>query len=192
MFGPSPSCPRISLNIYDLGQEEGIQWLQWLNGLFANYYSPVKFGGMFHVGVQIGETEWAFGYAEDGSGVYSTPPRSSRHHFNQNLEMPPTKFSEQEIENLIAVLRTEWSGSTYRILDRNCCHFADALCQRLEIGGIPSWTYRDSLLFGKLSINTRKEYEWKNSFWMRPALGNYFEVGVGSKIFFFNNFQFFA
>lgn len=150
-----PSSPAISLNIYDVGQEEGIQWL---NAVFANYYSPVKFGGMFHVGVQIGETEWCFGHVEQGSGVYSTPPQGSRHHFNQKLEMPQSELSEEEIEKIIEALKTEWPGSSYRILDRNCCHFADTLCHRLGIGGIPQWTYRDlmdSFILGKFSINTK-------------------------------------
>ena len=123
-----------------MGQGEGIQWL---NALFANYYSPWKIGGKFHVGVQIGEQEWAFGYTENGSGVYSTPPLvSGRHHFNQSLPMPPTHFSTTELQALIEELEVAWSGSSYDILERNCCYFADALCQRLEIGGTPLWTYR--------------------------------------------------
>ena len=137
---------QVTLHVYDVGQGDGVQWL---NALFANFYSPLKLGGMFHIGVQIGQQEFAYGYTHEGTGVYCTPPLvQTAHHFNQSLEMAPTTLSKPEIEQLIGKLKAEWSGPSYDILRRNCCHFADALCQQLQVGHIPDWTNRQVLSCG--------------------------------------------
>ncbi|CAE7538886.1 unnamed protein product, partial [Symbiodinium natans] len=44
----TPATP-VFLNIYDVAADA-----QWLNSVFANYYAPVRFGGAFHVGLQVG------------------------------------------------------------------------------------------------------------------------------------------
>lgn len=129
------------LNIYDVSREEGIQWF---NALFANQYSPVKAGGIFHIGVQMGQEEWSYGYTEAGTGVFSTPPRfAAAHHFRESICMAPTKLSKRRIASVITDLQAEWVGRSYNLFDHNCCHFADALCQRLGVGNVPEWTYRD-------------------------------------------------
>ena len=130
----------IFLNIYDVTHYSGIQWL---NALFANQYSPIKFGGIFHIGVQIGQKEWSYGYKAQGTGVFWTPPLfQAAHHFRETVRMPPTKFSKRKIAAVISELEEEWTGPSYNVVARNCCHFADALCQRLEIGNVPEWTCR--------------------------------------------------
>ncbi|CAE7215877.1 Vha26 [Symbiodinium sp. CCMP2592] len=45
---------RVILNIYDVTQSTGVQWI---NTLFAYEHAPVKLGGLFHVGVQVGDEE---------------------------------------------------------------------------------------------------------------------------------------
>ncbi|CAE7538874.1 unnamed protein product [Symbiodinium natans] len=76
----APATP-VFLNVYDVAADA-----QWLNGLFANFYSPVRFGGAFHVGLQVGSEEWAFGYTKHGTGVYRTMPRSLPH-FRESVEL---------------------------------------------------------------------------------------------------------
>eukprot|EP00438_Fugacium_kawagutii_P022001 Skav217029 [mRNA] locus=scaffold1803:367117:393577:- [translate_table: standard] len=137
-----PHDVPIFLNIYDVTHYAGVQWL---NALFANQYSPLKFGGIFHIGVQIGQKEWSYGFKAEGTGVFWTPPIfQAAHHFRETVRMGQTKLSKRGIANVIKELEAEWSGPSYNVFGRNCCHFADALCQRLEIGRIPEWTCRHS------------------------------------------------
>ncbi|CAE6970281.1 unnamed protein product, partial [Symbiodinium sp. CCMP2456] len=74
---------KITLNIYDVSQAESVQWV---NAFFANQYAPVQLFGAFHVGVQVGDEEWAFGATPAGSGVCRHKPRGAeQHHFRQSL-----------------------------------------------------------------------------------------------------------
>eukprot|EP00439_Symbiodinium_sp_Y106_P038911 s1458_g4.t1 len=45
---------EITLNVYDVSQWE---FVQWFNALFAYQNAPIKLGGFFHVGVQVGDEE---------------------------------------------------------------------------------------------------------------------------------------
>lgn len=136
----TPNDVAIFLNVYDVTHYSGVQWL---NALFANQYSPIKFGGIFHVGVQIGHKEWSYGYKADGTGVFWTPPLyQAAHHFRESIRMQPTHLTQEEISNVIRDLEAEWTGPSYNVFRRNCCHFADAVCQRLGVGPLPEWTYR--------------------------------------------------
>lgn len=136
----SSDLTPVFLNVYDVTHYAGVQWV---NALFANQFSPVKFGGIFHVGVQIGMKEWSYGYKPQGTGVFWTPPLyQAAHHFRETIHMEASKLSPKAIERLIEELEAEWTGRSYNVFQRNCCHFADALCQRLGAGSIPQWTYR--------------------------------------------------
>ena len=42
---------HVRLNVYDVGHDSN---LQILNAIFANSWSPMKIGGAFHLGVEIG------------------------------------------------------------------------------------------------------------------------------------------
>ena len=139
-FDEKAAAIEVTLNIYDVGQDQSVTWI---NSIFANYYSPVKFGGIFHVGVEIGGQEWSYGYTAEGTGVFSTQPLSqAAHHFNQSVQMPQVTMSQDEVDHLLRELEAEWAGPDYDLLGHNCCHFANDLCERLMIGGIPEWTYR--------------------------------------------------
>ena len=106
-----------------MGQDQSVTWI---NSIFANYYSPVKFGGIFHVGVEIGGQEWSYGYTAEGTGVFSTQPLSqAAHHFNQSVQMPQVTMSQDEVDHLLRELEAEWAGPDYDLLGHNCCHFAN-------------------------------------------------------------------
>jgi hypothetical protein len=62
----------IFLNIYDVTKSEGVQWV---NGLFANQYSPIKLGGLFHIGVRIDDRNGPMGTLQTAQ-VSSGPRRS--------------------------------------------------------------------------------------------------------------------
>jgi len=140
------SAPRIKhkvcIHVYDVSQAEGIQKL---NKVLAHASSPLKLGGVFHAGVEVNGLEWSFAYQPHATryGVESFHPKSHpNHHFRQTIMMGSTECSEEEIAKIIADMVEEYPGNDYDLLRRNCCHFADELCQRLGVGCIPSWIYR--------------------------------------------------
>ncbi|CAK0878334.1 unnamed protein product [Prorocentrum cordatum] len=127
----------VRLHIYDVSQRP---WVWWMNTLLANQYVCCKFGGFFHVGVE----EWMYGHCEAGSGIsHSVPGAHREHHFRETVELLPTNLSKKHVLRVIdQELKREYSGPRYNLLNRNCCHFADDLCQRLGAGPIPFWLYR--------------------------------------------------
>lgn len=130
----------VSINVYDVSNEVKIQLL---NGLFAHKSAPFKFGGVFHAAVEIAGREWTFGFTSEGTGVKSREPRTDpQHHFRETVRLPNTRLSEAEVNKEIWSLNAEYMGSTYSLLGRNCCHFAEELCQRLGVGSLPAWVHR--------------------------------------------------
>lgn len=132
----------VYIHVYDVSQEEGIQKL---NKVLAHASSPLKFGGVFHAGVEVNGLEWSFAYQPHTTryGVECNHPKSHpQHHFRQTIKMGSTRCSDEEITTIMAQMVEEYPGNDYDLLRRNCCHFADDLCHRLGVGSIPSWIYR--------------------------------------------------
>ncbi|CAJ1408760.1 unnamed protein product [Effrenium voratum] len=132
----------VLLHIYDVTQERGIRRL---NKVLANKRLPIKFGGVFHAGVEVDGREWSYGCteSEDDPGVLANKPKMHPdHHYRQTVNMSQTPLSAGEICKLLQELTTEYPGPEYDLLRRNCCHFADDFCRRLGVGRIPSWVHR--------------------------------------------------
>eukprot|EP00927_Polykrikos_kofoidii_P077504 TRINITY_DN74442_c0_g1_i1.p1 TRINITY_DN74442_c0_g1~~TRINITY_DN74442_c0_g1_i1.p1 ORF type:complete len:664 (+),score=66.55 TRINITY_DN74442_c0_g1_i1:71-2062(+) len=136
-----PEGLPVFLHIYDVSQEATIRRL---NSVFAHRRSPLKFGGVFHAGVEVAGTEWSFGHTQSNcTGVVSVKPREApNHHFRETVELRRTHLQPDVISAVIEELKAEYMGPEYNLLRRNCCHFADDLCQRLGVGRIPGWVYR--------------------------------------------------
>jgi hypothetical protein len=134
----------IYLQLYDVSNDSAIQNL---NGFFASMQSPLKLGGMFHVGVEIDGVEWSFGKTSSGTGVCTDEPRCNyQHHFRETLRLPCTQLSFDETAAVLQELQLEYQGADYDILQRNCCHFAQDLCERLGVGPLPRWINRFAYL----------------------------------------------
>lgn len=130
----------VNLNIYDVSNNLGIQML---NILTAHQSAPFKIGGIFHAAVEIAGQEWTFGFANRGSGVVCRNPRSDKqHHYRETVRLGRTRLTKKEITTVLQALYREYSGPTYSLLTRNCCHFAEDLCQRLGVGELPPWVHR--------------------------------------------------
>jgi hypothetical protein len=130
----------VRLHVYDVSTDSRIQWL---NMTLAHKYSPLKFGGIFHVGVEVYGREWCYGYTPQGTGVAWIRPRTLKDHtFRETIELPATSFSEEEADRVVKLLALKYSGRSYHLLRRNCCHFADEFCQALKVGNIPGWIHR--------------------------------------------------
>lgn len=139
-----PTGPRlpVRLHIYDVSHEEAV--IQ-INQVFARKDSPVKFGGAFHVGVEVNGLEWCYGLSENDCkpGVACLMPRRHPcHHYRQTVFLGKTVLNAEDIAALISDLIEEWPGQDYDLLSRNCCHFADEFCVRLGVGNIPGWIHR--------------------------------------------------
>jgi len=152
---PERSLHAVTLHVYDVSKEVGIQQLNAFLSLL-----PFKLGGVFHAGVEVLGREWSFGYCERGSGVSAIPPRGhSNHTFRESIAMPCTTLAEAQVKALIQEMSSEYNGSSYHLLRRNCCHFADDLCQRLGVGAVPPWLHRFARLGdGVLNISQDLEY----------------------------------
>ncbi len=47
-----------------------------------------------------------------------------------------------QVKSVLLRLRGEWQGVTYDLLQRNCCHFCEALVAELGVGPLPGWLNR--------------------------------------------------
>lgn len=132
----------VYLHIYDVSQEESVHNLnKWL----ASRYSPLKFGGVFHAGVEVNGLEWSYGMSlcETMPGISCVEPMTHpAHRYRQTVRLRSTKKSAEEIADLLTQVIEEYPGDDYDLLRRNCCHFADDFCRRLGAGRIPSWVHR--------------------------------------------------
>lgn len=130
-----PCRQPVLLHIYDVSRVKAVEKL---NGVLAPARGPVQLGGIFHAGVEVNGVEWHFG----GSGIITTSPRTHpTHHHRQTIVLSPTELSEEEVERAIAELHKEY-GNDYDFIHRNCCRFADDLCKKLGVAGLPKWVHR--------------------------------------------------
>eukprot|EP00428_Durinskia_dybowskii_P038418 CAMPEP_0170262752 /NCGR_PEP_ID=MMETSP0116_2-20130129/31260_1 /TAXON_ID=400756 /ORGANISM="Durinskia baltica, Strain CSIRO CS-38" /LENGTH=462 /DNA_ID=CAMNT_0010513823 /DNA_START=44 /DNA_END=1428 /DNA_ORIENTATION=- len=151
-YSPTSAKPQIResgqsgqpvfVHIYDVSLEESVQTL---NKVLANRFSPLKLGGIFHAGIEVGGMEWSFGYSDHDSvpGICCHEPRGHPdHRYRQSIQLKRTRLSQHEVAALIGQLIQEYPGSSYDLLRRNCCHFADDFAQRLGAGRLPAWVQR--------------------------------------------------
>lgn len=132
----------VRLHIYDASRQDGIQLF---NRVFAHESAPMKFCGIFHAGVEVNGLEWSFDYQprEYVPGVSCVLPRMHQQHtYRETIVLQHSRLSAVAISNVISQMLEEYPGHDYDLLRRNCCHFADDLCQRLGVGGIPPWVHR--------------------------------------------------
>jgi len=132
----------VLLHIYDVSSHENIQRL---NQVLAFERSPVKFGGVFHAGVEVNGLEWSFSYSPSRTrpGVSClTPMKHPHHHYRETVYCGRTQLSFAGICRIISDMLEEYPGSDYHLLRRNCCHFADDFLRRLGLEGIPAWVHR--------------------------------------------------
>ncbi|KXZ49413.1 hypothetical protein GPECTOR_21g639 [Gonium pectorale] len=87
------------------------------------------------------------------------------------------------IKEIIGRLKREWQGTTYDLLQRNCCHFCEELCALLGVGSPPAWlnrfaqgadatvkfTNEASAWFKRLSSNVSITAQ-QNAAWLRDML----------------------
>jgi len=125
----------VTLHIYDVFGYSAVKHLNRIVALFGT--------GAFHSAVEVFGLEYSYGFMDDPpgtTGVYSCEPgKCEAHSYREQLLMGQTNYCQLEVEALLEDLKQEWLGQEYDLLRRNCCHFSDAFCRRLGVGGIPTW-----------------------------------------------------
>ncbi|PNW86134.1 hypothetical protein CHLRE_02g074600v5 [Chlamydomonas reinhardtii] len=132
----------VLLNVYDVtntANENTNSFIQRLNSITRE----LSIGGVFHGAIEVDDVEWSFGYCESGTGVYCCRARqNTMYNFRETLELGVTEKSKQEIKEIVARLKRAWAGTSYDLLQRNCCHFCEQLCAELGVPPPPAWLNR--------------------------------------------------
>ena len=131
----------VTIHVYDVGQ-----------GQLRDVAVP-NWAGIYHAGVEVYGREYGFGgpnpaVAEQNvagaTGVFiNFPKKCASHTYKESVLMGSTCLNEDDVGELLDELCCEWLGSTYHLLNRNCCHFAEAMCVGLGVKGtLPPWINR--------------------------------------------------
>lgn len=97
---------------------------------FADWYEPrYAYGGHDKRGL---------------TGVYWTRPRTEPPgaRFRCEILQGFTLQTEKEVDAIIREVSEEFLGSSYNLLNQNCNHFTNALCERLTSRPAPNWLNR--------------------------------------------------
>merc|ERR1719277_2901194 len=124
----------VTLHIYNIGTSPRAH--------AVNAFLRTLGTGAFHCGVEVYGCEWSYSDTEDGlgDGVFASRPRCcDSHTYSESVPMGMTSMKEEDVLQLINLLKGYWPVASYDTLSHNCCHFCDELCQRLRVGPIPKW-----------------------------------------------------
>lgn len=121
----------VYLNIYDLSDQNS--WTYWCGV------------GIFHSGLEAYGVEYAYGGHEyDVSGVFATNPRDAPGPviFRESIQVGTTQMSPQRVQQVVQEMGETYKGNAYHLLQRNCNHFSNDLCQKLTGQQAPLWINR--------------------------------------------------
>jgi len=133
--------PMVYLNVYDLA-DLGVTCVDFGDTVASLNRQTLGLWevGFFHSGVEISGIEYSFGSAESGSGVYSCEPRQAYGaRFRCSIEMGRTRFTPRLVRLELARYAASWTGASYSLLTRNCCHFCASVCDSLGVAPVPKW-----------------------------------------------------
>merc|ERR1719313_2087169 len=104
----APFGVPVFLNVYHVSKLDSVKGV---NAVFAPRFSPLKLGGIFHVGVEVGGVELSYGETASESGVSEGIPRSdSQHCFRQTIHQGITPLRADDIKELLRIISDEWRG----------------------------------------------------------------------------------
>ncbi len=116
--------------------------------------------GIYHTGIQIFDTEFAF-YPNnnDRTGVTEEVAFSNKKiRFYKQMKLGETSLTFKEIEDIISELKIEFIASTYDAFDKNCNHFTNEFSLKLLNSRIPNYLNRISCLTRALKCLLSKEF----------------------------------
>ncbi|KAL8542880.1 hypothetical protein ACS0TY_003678 [Phlomoides rotata] len=120
----------VYLNVYDLTPA---------NGYF--YWAGV---GVFHSGVEVHGTEYAFGAHDfSSSGVFEVEPRQCPgFRFRKSIFIGTTHLNHKQVREFMEHQATNYCGDTYHLVVKNCNHFCEDICYKLTGNRMPKWVNR--------------------------------------------------
>ncbi|CAK9819209.1 Deubiquitinase DESI2 [Anthophora plagiata] len=153
---PNMAREPIILNVYDM---------YWIN----EYTTPIGLG-VFHSGVEIYGTEYAYGgHTKPISGIFEITPRIAeelgeqfryrwvyyfKHKllykmkinfafpFRQSVHIGYTDFTEEDVTRIVTELGKDFRGDRYHLMNKNCNHFSSQFTLILCGREIPGWVNR--------------------------------------------------
>jgi hypothetical protein len=112
---------KVKVSIYDLV------------GSSTNALLTSVAGGVFHVGIEVADVEWSYGYCDCGSGVFAVAStKCTLGPLREQVLLGETKLRADEIIRILHKLRMEWVGPDYNVMSRNCVFFSKAFLRELN------------------------------------------------------------
>lgn len=120
----------VYINVYDLTEYNN--YLYWL-GL-----------GIYHSGLEVHGTEYAFGaHDHPSSGVFQVEPRNTPgFQYRTTILMGTTSLNVREVKSFIENASKEYNGDSYHLIVKNCNHFANDMTMRLVGKELPGYINR--------------------------------------------------
>lgn len=140
----------VRLNVYDVVTEEDPALVPRLNDWFG-----IVGVGVFHTGVEVHSTEYAFGgHVEATSGIFEVEPRVCPGvRFRSSILLGRTALSPAQTTAIIRRLgAADFLGTSYSLISHNCNHFSAALCAELGVAKrFPSYVNRLAVIAAGVS-----------------------------------------
>lgn len=135
---------EVFLHVYDVANSESVKTNNAIVQLNKIFKDGIGLGGIFHSAIEVyGKQEWSFGYCDSGSGVFCCPrTENPMYIYRETLSLGRTSLSPLKVTEVLMALRHEWQGLSYDLLSRNCNHFCNDFCTRLDVQKIPGWVNR--------------------------------------------------
>ncbi|XP_043717127.1 deubiquitinase DESI2-like [Telopea speciosissima] len=134
----------VILHVYDVTNSGSVKTNNTITQINKIFKDRIGLGGIFHSAVQVyGDEEWSFGFCENGSGVFSCPPsKNPMYTYRECIILGKTNFPVFKVNQILRELSREWPGNSYDLLAKNCNHFCDEFCERLDVPKLPAWVNR--------------------------------------------------
>ena len=103
----------VMLHVYHVSKNDAVRRLNRLTGGSRN---PLKFGGIFHAGIEVYGQEWSYGgtlEASDSGVEMNLPKQHNQHQYYSSVHLGDTKLSPSEVMNILRRLVGLWPGGNY-------------------------------------------------------------------------------
>lgn len=135
---------EVFLHVYDVANSASPKTNSVILQLNKLFKDGIGLGGIFHSAIEVyDKTEWSFGYCVIGSGVFECPrTKNPMYIFRESLSLGYTSLSSSRVKEILTELSSEWPGYSYDVLSKNCNHFCNEFCEKLEVEKLPAWVNR--------------------------------------------------